>query len=69
MKEWLDFYSIPYVIVATKVDKLKTSERAKLESRIKKGFKDESVKIFPFSAKTREGRDKLLKQIGEFISG
>jgi len=69
MKDWLDFYSIPYVVVATKVDKLKSSERKKLESKIKNGFKDESVKIFPFSAKTREGRDKLLRQIKEFIDG
>lgn len=67
MKEWLDFYRIPYVVVATKVDKLKRSERSKLEKKIKEGFGDESLKVIPFSSKTREGRDKLLKEIKAFV--
>ncbi|MEO2068592.1 MAG: ribosome biogenesis GTP-binding protein YihA/YsxC [Desulfurobacteriaceae bacterium] len=67
MKDWLDFYGIPYVVVATKVDKLKTSERQKLKKRIEEGFKDESLKIIPFSAKTREGRIELLKEIDNFL--
>ena len=67
MKEWLDFYGIPYVVVATKVDKLKQKERRKLEERIREGFKDNSIKIIPFSSKTREGRDKLLKELSHFL--
>lgn len=67
MKEWLDFYGIPYVVVATKVDKLKQKERRKLEERIREGFKDNSIKIIPFSSKTREGRDRLLKELSHFL--
>ena len=67
MKEWLDFYGIPHVVVATKVDKLKKSERSKLERKIRDVFKDETVKIVPFSSKTREGRDKLLKEIKRLV--
>jgi GTP-binding protein len=63
MKEWLDFYGIPYVVVATKVDRLKKKERSSLERRIREALKDDSVKIIPFSSKTREGRDKLLKEL------
>ena len=67
MKEWLDFYGIPHVVVATKVDKLKKSERSRLERKIRDVFKDETVKIVPFSSKTREGRDKLLKEIKRLV--
>ena len=67
MKEWLDFFGIPYIVVATKVDKLKKNEKAKLEKRIKEEFKDNSVKVIPFSSKTREGRDRLLKEIKSFV--
>jgi len=67
MKEWLDFFGIPYIVVATKVDKLKKNEKVKLEKRIKEEFKDNSVKVIPFSSKTREGRDRLLKEIKSFV--
>jgi len=63
MKEWLDFYGIPYTIVATKVDKLKKSEKAKLKSKIEKGFGESNLSIIPFSAKTREGRQEVLREI------
>jgi len=63
MKEWLDFHGIPYTVVATKVDRLKKKEKNSLERRIREAFKDEAVKIIPFSSKTREGRDKLLKEL------
>ncbi len=63
MKEWLDFYGIPYTVVATKVDKLKKSEKAKLKSKIEKGFGTSNLTIIPFSAKTREGRQEVLKEI------
>ncbi len=67
MKDWLDFYGIPYVVVATKVDKLKKKERAKLGERIRETFNDSSVKVIPFSSKTREGRDVLLREIRNFV--
>ncbi|WP_456342030.1 ribosome biogenesis GTP-binding protein YihA/YsxC [Thermovibrio sp.] len=67
MKEWLDFYGIPYIVVATKVDKLKQKERRSLEERIRKGLGDDSVKVIPFSSKTREGRDRLLKELARLL--
>ena len=67
MKDWLDFYGIPYIVVATKVDKLKTSERQRLEKKIQEGFGDKNLQIVPFSAKTREGRVKLLREIERLV--
>ena len=67
MKEWLDFYQIPYVVVATKVDKLKSSQRRNLEKRIREALKDKELKVIPFSAKSREGREQLLKEIENLV--
>ncbi len=67
MKEWLEYYSIPYVVVATKVDKLKKKERSSLEERIKKSLGNPSVSVIPFSSKTREGRDRLLKELSRVL--
>jgi len=67
MKEWLDFYGIPYIVVATKVDRLKGRERSSLEKRVKEAFKDSSLKLIPFSSKTREGRDALLKELKNLL--
>ncbi len=68
MKDWLDFYSIPYVVIATKVDKLKSSERKKLEEKVRRAFKDDSVRIVPFSSKTRQGREQVLKILNDWVN-
>ena len=67
MKDWLDFFGIPYVVVATKVDKLKSSERQKLKKKIEEGFGDKDFRIIPFSSKTREGRVEVLKEIERLL--
>jgi GTP-binding protein len=67
MKDWLDFFGIPYVIVATKVDKLKSSERQKLKKKIEEGFGNKDLRIIPFSSKTREGRVEVLKEIERLL--
>ncbi|WP_456484968.1 ribosome biogenesis GTP-binding protein YihA/YsxC [Desulfurobacterium sp.] len=69
MKEWLEYYGIPFCVVATKVDRLKKqSERATLKRRIRQKLGiDNSVNVIPFSARTREGRVEILKQIEQFL--
>ncbi len=69
MKDWLDFYGIPYVIVATKVDKLKSSERQKLRKFLGDKFGERDLKVIPFSSKTREGRQEILRAVESFIEG
>ncbi|WP_163328100.1 ribosome biogenesis GTP-binding protein YihA/YsxC [Desulfurobacterium thermolithotrophum] len=67
MKDWLDFFGIPYVVVATKVDKLKSSEKQKLKRKVEEGLKDKDLEIIPFSSKTREGRVEVLKRIERLL--
>ena len=67
MRDWLDFSGIPYVVVATKVDKLKSSERQKLRKKIEEGLGSKDLKIIPFSSETREGRVEVLKEIERLL--
>ncbi len=69
MKLWCDFYSIPYTIVATKIDKLKKrSNIQNLDRRIREALGlDESIKIIKFSSKNGQGRDELIRLIESVV--
>ena len=64
----LDDAEVPTVIVATKVDKLKRSERGKNIDRIRKTLElDDDALIIPFSTETREGRKDLWQVVEELL--
>ncbi|MBQ9429839.1 MAG: ribosome biogenesis GTP-binding protein YsxC, partial [Clostridia bacterium] len=64
MLEWLANAGIPYIVVATKADKLsKTALAAQLE-KIRLGAAiPESVPILPFSAQTRAGKQEVWNML------
>lgn len=69
MLEILDEAEVPTVIVATKVDKLKQSERAACLDLIRETLElDEEAMIIPFSSVTKEGVGHLWSVIGEQLS-
>ena len=60
MLEWLANAGIPYIVVATKADKLsKTALAAQLEKIRLDAAIAESVPILPFSAQTRAGKQEI----------
>ncbi|GLB46980.1 putative GTP-binding protein EngB [Philodulcilactobacillus myokoensis] len=63
MKAFLEYYQIPTLIVATKMDKIKKSHWNKSKSLIKKtmGLNDDQLVLF--SAKTRSGKDQIWNWI------
>ena len=66
--EWLAQNGIPYLIVATKTDKLTKNKLNTQLARNRKTFsqgKDE--KIMPFSAVTKAGKVELLNEIAKFL--
>ncbi|MCX7739092.1 MAG: ribosome biogenesis GTP-binding protein YihA/YsxC [Hydrogenothermaceae bacterium] len=67
MKEWLESYSIPYVVVATKVDKLNQSEKARVKKMIKKTLDLKHDRIMLTSAKEGMGIGELISFIFENI--
>lgn len=69
MLEILDEAEVPTLIVATKVDKLKQSERVTCLNDIRTTLElDEEAAIIPFSSTTKEGVGALWSVIGEQLS-
>ena len=69
MVNYLKEVGIPFFIIATKVDKLNATERKKCMEAIQNDPDlDEDTVIIPFSALKNEGRDEVLRVIGQ-LSG
>jgi GTP-binding protein len=59
MKDWLGAYRRPFVVVASKADKVRPSERANSLRALERGF----PRALPFSANTGEGVPQLWAEI------
>ena len=69
MINWLIDCAVPFVVVATKADKLSKSElRRQLESFEENYFKGTGIEVLPFSSVTRDGKDEVWKRIFDAIS-
>jgi len=69
MVAYLAELGLPTLIVLTKVDKLKRSERAAAVRRALDTLELDESQLVPFSSKTGEGRDELLGALGEIVAG
>ena len=65
MYEWLHYYNIPILVVATKSDKISISKFNKYENNIKKqlGFDSSASDFLFFSSETKYGRDSVWEWI------
>ena len=67
---WLNSYSIPFVAVLTKADKLNRSGQMKAMKQAEKALESYCPKAIElFSAETRQGRDEVLGHIERFVTG
>ena len=68
MIDWIRSRGVPFVLVATKTDKLNKTERAESERMIR-SLAEESGAPDPvfFSSKTKEGKNELLSLIGSTL--
>ncbi|RCW66372.1 ribosome biogenesis GTP-binding protein YihA/YsxC [Saliterribacillus persicus] len=68
MYDFLKFHDLPVMVVATKLDKIPKSKRAKHIKRVRDTLNmDETDKVIPFSAETAEGKDDAWRLIESFI--
>ncbi|MCT4404618.1 YihA family ribosome biogenesis GTP-binding protein [Leuconostoc falkenbergense] len=65
MYEWLHYYNIPILVVATKSDKISRSRFNKYKSNIKRtlGFDEEDSDFQFFSSETKYGKDEVWQWI------
>lgn len=69
MYEWLHYYNIPILVVATKSDKISRGKFNKAESVIKKAlsFDNEDSDFQFFSSETKYGKDEVWRWIEQHI--
>lgn len=67
MMDYLARLGIPALVVATKMDKLKKSERAKKLARVQDELGVDGDQIIPFSSHTGEGREELLESLADLL--
>ena len=68
MFNFIKYHNLDVTIVATKCDKLKQSERAKLDSKFNEAFElANNDNIVYFSSVTKEGKDMVHKIIDECL--
>ena len=64
MIEFARYYEIPVCVVATKMDKLKSSQRHKQLKLIRQTLElSEDEKLFPFSSETKQGIDEVWEYL------
>lgn len=63
MLEFLHSAEIPFVVVATKIDKLNATERKNNLEAISTHPLIDGVKVIPFSSLKKEGKDELWKTV------
>ena len=67
MFEYLAFFRLPFIIVATKCDKLSKAQQNKAKLTIADELKVGQDNILMVSSETRDGKDKLLSKIETFL--
>ena len=67
MVEYLAEVGLPTLVALTKTDKLKKREREQSITRTLEALGLDDSQLVPFSSKTGEGREVLLKALGELV--
>jgi GTP-binding protein len=67
MMDYLARIEVPTLVVVTKMDKLKSSERRKALENARTVLGLDAEQMLPFSAKTGEGRDTLLAALDALL--
>lgn len=68
MVAYLAELGVPALVVLTKIDKLRASERALAIVRALEALELDESQLVPFSSKTGEGREELLSAIEDLIA-
>ncbi len=64
MYEFLEYYQIPTVIIATKCDKLPRNKKHNTEKKLQKQF---SCPVVAMSSLTKEGKEEVLNTIAKYL--
>lgn len=68
MYDWIKQFGFEPIVIATKMDKLKRSQRQKALSVIRKTLNMKSYDLYPFSAETKDGKDEIWEVLDDIIA-
>ena len=69
MINWLIEQEVPFIVVATKTDKLSKAQlNSALQNLEKEYFQGTGIEVIPFSSVTKDGKDLLWSKILEAVS-
>ena len=67
MVNYLRHYNIPFIVVATKADKVSGAKRGPAIMTICRGLQVQPWQVYPFSSENGFGMDKLVTRIGQAL--
>lgn len=67
MVNYLRHYNIPFIVVATKADKVSGAKRGPAVMNICRGLQVQPWQVYPFSSENGFGMDKLVARIGQAL--
>ena len=67
LAEYLNYYSIPFLVIATKADKLSKESRRKAVAVVAKSFLTDPSEILVTSSLTSLGREEVLNALDKFL--
>ncbi len=67
MYDWIKTFGFEPIVIATKMDKLKRSQKQKALSTIRKKLNMKSFNLYPFSAETKEGKEEIWEVLDDII--
>ena len=67
MFDYLAYYQLPFIIIATKSDKLSKAQLNKAKVNIANTFGVGVENVYPVSNETRDGKDKVLSAISQYV--
>jgi GTP-binding protein len=65
--DWLEYYSIPSILILTKTDKLSKTKQIKQRLSIEKDLGVDNNDLILFSAKSRRGKDAVWDAVEQLI--
>ena len=66
MYQWLTYYQVPTLVVATKVDKLKPSQYNRIEKQVRQALRMQAgAPLILFSSQTRLGKEQVWDWISQ----
>lgn len=69
MFKYLEYYNFPFIIIATKCDKLSKPQLQIAMQNLSKSAKVGIGDIIPVSTVSKQGREQVVKKISQFIGG